>query len=393
MLAEGLIGGDFAHEVVFVGRAHAGVAVGRADHAELVGVHTDLGLHLQAPLQGRAGVVGLAGRGGGAGQEFAADLELAEFIRRIELGTHLGGALHLGDLHQRLPQLAGPGVLGGERAAVAVDHVEHQPAGQVGVVRDGDEVDPRARLGGLQEGPQVLRTGAVDIAVGIEGAGFLAVGVAEHDAMEVLAAGHGGPFPSEQGGELAGDVVLFGGVDLGLPGRLAHLGRVDLAQLLVVLRRIVLDRGAAACRHGAPDRILDVGVQHLLAPGRGHQPGVALVEHDLQSEHLGVVGHRQEIQRTLNLHLGVQACALDRDAAGVAIGEIGRGGVVAGAVGVQRVVGVQVHVAPVEVRLGRTVRGRRGAGGDHGEGGWDEGEAGCAQGRLLGPFCRGLGGR
>ena len=47
----GLHGGGLAEEIVLVGGGQSGVGVGRADHAELVGVGAQLLLELEPELQ------------------------------------------------------------------------------------------------------------------------------------------------------------------------------------------------------------------------------------------------------------------------------------------------------------------------------------------------------
>ena len=162
MLAELGIGGDLAVEVVLLDRGHADVIVGGTDHAELVGIHADGILEAQTAHQGGAHVIGPGRRDRRADQQFAAHFELRELIVRREFRRHLGSALGLRDLHQVFPAHALTGVLRVDRTTVAVHHVEHQTTGNIGVVRNGDEVDAHPLGSVVQPLPKIFWPVAVD---------------------------------------------------------------------------------------------------------------------------------------------------------------------------------------------------------------------------------------
>ena len=96
-----------AEEVVLVGRREARVRVGRADHPELVRIHAELRLELQADLQRRARVLVLQHRllfrHAHVEVELVPELVAGELVVRREELVRLAVALDLRHLVERLP--------------------------------------------------------------------------------------------------------------------------------------------------------------------------------------------------------------------------------------------------------------------------------------------------
>ena len=197
--AEGIgrrrIEGCLPVEVVFLGRRHPRVRVGRADHPELVGVDADLRFELEAATERGAGEVAGANRGFRARSErlgvdrVAEGLEVGELVGGREDGVGLRVALDLRDLDDGLPLHSGACVLCRDRPAFAIDVVEHQPAADVRVVRDGGERRTRTRRRLFEPGPEVLRFVAVERAVRNELRGHFASLRHEDHTVKILAAG------------------------------------------------------------------------------------------------------------------------------------------------------------------------------------------------------------
>jgi hypothetical protein len=165
-------------------------------------------------------------------------------------------------------------------------------------------------------------------------------------------------------GELARIVGALGGSDLLLPVAVDQR-RVDQARPLLAeqpgdrLAEQLEHRRAAVMREqplplGLVARQLDLAVHR--------QADVA--------EILGVVGHREEVERRAPFHRASEVMHLL--ALGVGIGFVGRGfGLGRG--GIERVAGVQVQVAEIDLPVARLRHQRRGLGGH------------CGRGEVLGP--------
>ena len=111
--------GRLAEEVVFLDRGETGVRVGRADHAELVGVDAELVLELQAEFQRGAGILELEHlrllQFAQVEVALVPALEIREFVVRRKVGMCLAVALDLGRLIETLPLRTRLGVFAVDR--------------------------------------------------------------------------------------------------------------------------------------------------------------------------------------------------------------------------------------------------------------------------------------
>ena len=238
-----------------------------------------------------------------ASEELREQLEVGELVVRRQHRVRLGRALGLGDLHHRLVAQALGGVVGGHRRAREVDQREHLAVADVRVVGNRQRLDAAGALR-VQEVPEVFRV------VGIEPRereGQVVGTREDHVAVQVALARADRPLVGGERGELA--------------------------------RRVVPDRGRDDVRpHRAPE------VRGRIGP---RLPA---------TEVLGVVGHREEVERGPELDLDA-AHVRDGLALGVAVGVVRRARR-AEYRGVVRVARVQVQVAEVDVlRHGRALGG------------------------------------
>ena len=115
----GLLRRGLAEEIVLLERGEAGVRVGAADEAELVGVRAELLLELEAVLQRRAGIFEfehlLRLRHAAVEVALVPDLVVGELVVRREEGMRLAVALHLRRLVEPLPLRALLGILAVDR--------------------------------------------------------------------------------------------------------------------------------------------------------------------------------------------------------------------------------------------------------------------------------------
>ena len=289
-------------------------------------------------------------------------------------------ALDLGDLHDGFEFPAAGDVVGVEGGAPQARGIEHEAFGHIGVVGDGEEVRPGGRAGFLQPGPQVLGIHAVQQAEGLEGLRRALVAVHQHHPVQVGGTGHGAPFPADESGEFAGPVVLVGKLGLGAPGIDAGLGHGRQHAGVVAQARGAGGSGThVAGRRQRIDEDVHGGVIvqcPVQVPGRearlegipqAQPSGVhpPLVDGADDTQVFGVVGNHQEIQRRPYLYPRPVIGVDDRLAHGVAVGRVGIRGVVVVHVGVGRVAGMQVGVAPQQLFVGRPgVQGQRQGGGE-----------------------------
>jgi len=337
------IGADLAEEVGLFHRRHADVAVGSANKAKLEGVLAEILLQGHAAQQPATGIVGGCWLHDLAGQQLVTNLVVGELVVGRELGMGFRGALVLGDLHEQLPAHTLAGVLSGQRPTLVVGVGEHQAAGNIGIVGNGNEVGASALVGVAQEGEQCFRVEAVLVAEGHEAGGlFNAIGITDHIAVQVLdtflARNQRGPFPGKEGSELPRHVVAVGGVHLLTPASGTHgWGKYCFGQCCPVA---VL--GAVAHESTAHLGVTLQGLDHRATAFGGHQQGVGLYGHDIDTQVGGVIGDGKEIQGAVDLHLGVQVGMIDGNALGEAVGVVGPDALVAGGVGVRGEIGVQV---------------------------------------------------
>ena len=137
-------GRRLAEEIVLLDGRKAGVRVGAADQAELVGIHAELGFQLEAVLERRTGVLEFQHLRllhlGEVEVALVPALEVGEFVVGRKKRMRLAVALDLRGLVERLPAHAVLGIfavdpLAGER----LDDREHAAVAQIAVVREGED--------------------------------------------------------------------------------------------------------------------------------------------------------------------------------------------------------------------------------------------------------------
>jgi hypothetical protein len=196
-LGAGLRARVLAEEVVVVGRRQRGVAVRRADHAELEGVRAQLLLELQPELESAAGVLVLQHLVLFALAQVEVALVPGAVVGELVVGgqerVRLAVALDLGHLVERLPLRPGLRIFLTQRSLCdGVDLRKHDAVRKVAVVGDSEYVAAGLVLVGLQELPQIFRIGAALRGVG-GGRDSLpcpvAVVTVDHHAVQVLSRG------------------------------------------------------------------------------------------------------------------------------------------------------------------------------------------------------------
>ena len=346
--------GVLAEEVVLLCGGETGVAVGRADEAELVRVHAELLLELHADPQRRASVLVL---------EHLVRLELAEVqvalvpdlvvgelvVRRQER-VGLAVSLDLGDLVERLPLdafLRPRAVVGfaGER----IRHREHDTVAEVAVVRDRQDPPAGLVLVGLQPLPQVALVRATvrrQRGVRLHDARLARPVAVDDNAVSVGALLGRGPLVAVERGVAAGLVVLLRCRDGLLPGRAVGGGPggevKGLRETVPGERLDDLDRGR--------DALLATRLDHVvpLPAGRvGEHLRVAGVQEGEEPHVVRVVGDDEEVERArqLDLQAGRRSQLLAARKAMRILGQEPR----TECAGVHRIAGVQMGVAPERI--------------------------------------------
>ena len=302
-------GGGLAEEIVLFDRGEAGVRVGRADHAELVGIDAELVFQLETVLERRAGVLELEHL---RLLEFAEvevalvpALEVGELVVGREERMRLAVALDLRGFVEALPLRAGLGILAVDLlAGERLDDREHAAVAQVAVVRDGEHVaaglllvrgHPLPQVAGIVAAQRLLR------GVRLDPAGLVAV-VAEDDvAVQVVAAGVRGPLVADEGREAARIVRLVRRLDRLAPGR-AIGGRAG--EKVQRLRELSLARTLTMISIAASAPLPDWIMSYHLRPVRvGQHLGVAREELREEAHVVRVIGHHEEVERTGELDL------------------------------------------------------------------------------------------
>ena len=136
--------------------------VGRADHAELVGIDAQLLLELEAVLERRARVFELQHLGllelGQVEIALVPALEIGELVVGRQEGVGLAVALDLRRFVEALPLGAGLGIFAVDRlAGERLDDRKHAAVGEIAVVGDGEHVAAGLVLVGCHPFPQVAR--------------------------------------------------------------------------------------------------------------------------------------------------------------------------------------------------------------------------------------------
>ncbi len=315
------------------------VRIAGADEAELVRVVAARVLHRQAVLVRLANIAAVQpGRAIDAAEQILQNLVAREFVVGRQRRVRFRRALELLDLGQRLvvhPRLR-PGRV--DRPALAVDFQrEHDAVGQIGVVRDRQQLVARLALA-VHPVPQILRMTRIDRG---ERQRRNLLRVLEDDvAVQVAIVRRRAPFVGGEGRELARLVVLVGDFHDFLPHRAGHFWRDQLldrlgdersgeeeVDLLYVL--LASDLQLLGDRQLAQVRLRVVG-----EPDRAHV--------------FRMVRHGLEVERPLDLnHV---ACGMpDRLAQGVLVRLLGPGERVAEDVGIERPARVDVGLAEEDV--------------------------------------------
>ena len=165
----------------------------------------------------------------------------------------------------------------------------------------------------------------------------------------VAAAGVAGPFIADECGELAGVVILVGGIRGLLPGRDHPFGIHDLLGQLTV--RLPVDDfkycGAARLFVGAVHRFIKRVKERI-----GDHLGITGLHFVDRAHAVGVIGDDHPVERTVQLD-GLAGVGLDLRAARQPEGILGRGhGTIE--TRVERPTGVDVRVAEIgALRIGR----------------------------------------
>ena len=194
--------------------------IGGAHQAHLERIGPDLGLNDQASAIGLANVAAVRrALDPRLGKQVIEDLEIGEFVAGRKLRRGLRNALVLGDLGQGFVQCAPLGVGFVDRTAVAHVPVEHQAAADIGVMRNGDDVEADCP-GVFEIGPKVLRLAGVG---GGERRGSVVVSEDDVAVQVVFSLRHGRPFIGDEGRKASGFIVGVGGIHLLVPGRLHRL--------------------------------------------------------------------------------------------------------------------------------------------------------------------------
>ncbi len=330
------------------------MAIGRADHPEGIGVDPQPRLQRQPAQQRRAGVgTGIhVGRAGG-GERQVAELpplhpEACHLVIGREEGVGLAIALDLGNLDHRLGRSAPCGIFGGHGRAVGHGHLEHQPVRDIRIVRDGQHLAAGLLFIAGHVVPQLLdrRVDPLDR----QGLTGTVAAVAEHDdTVEIVAVRHQRPFEPGKSGEHARLIVTVEQAELGIPDILgAFAGHLGIAQGCG--QGPVGSRGDQF-RHGAL-RPFGPFVHHVVPAQHGlvadhplHVPARRIIEPPGRAEAVRVVGNHQKIERAVELRLaagggGDFLAAREPQ-------RLLRPEPHAEAEGVDRIVGVQMGVAPV----------------------------------------------
>ena len=160
-------GRGLAEEILLLDRGEAGMRIGAADQAELVGVHPELGFHLEAVPERRPRVFEFQHLGlldfGQIEVALVPALEVRELVVRRQERMRLAIALDLRGLVERLPAHAVLGIfavdpLAGER----LDDREHAPVAQIAVVREREDFGAGLFFGRGHPFPQVARIGTAE---------------------------------------------------------------------------------------------------------------------------------------------------------------------------------------------------------------------------------------
>ncbi len=160
-------GGCLAKEIVLLDGRKAGVGVGAADEAELVGIDPEFGFHLETVLQRRARIFELQHFGLLDLCEVKVALVPAFEVRKFVIGRkermRFAVSLDLRRFVKRLPTDAVLGILAVDPPAVEeLDDREHAAVAQIAVVRERQDFGAGLFFGRGHPLPQIAGIGTTE---------------------------------------------------------------------------------------------------------------------------------------------------------------------------------------------------------------------------------------
>ena len=118
-----------------------------------------------------------------------------------------GSPLELGDLHHCLPARAQAGISGIDRLAGYCRARKHRALGEVGIMGDGNEINPGLPVGFCQPFPKIFRVFTIIRAEREDLFRGIAVNRGQHNPVQVFAVRLCAVFPTDQRGELSRRIV------------------------------------------------------------------------------------------------------------------------------------------------------------------------------------------
>ncbi len=253
-------------------------------------------------------------------------------------------ALDLRDLDDRLPPGTQARVIGRHLAAVRPFHFEHHPVGQVRIVRNGQRLSARLAFVGGHVIPQ-LRGLRIETGKRYSLLRPVAAVAEHHHPVEIVAIRHQRPLEAGKGGEDTRLVERIDRIEMFLPDFLRRLcGPLRIAQSV---RQSPVSRRCNQFRHG-PDRGIPAFAQHGLPSPQcriAHQWTRGIHQTLGRTQPVRVIGNDEKIERAIELgghsrrrrHFFAPRKAQSRF----------RTETHAEAEGIDRIVGVEVRVAPI----------------------------------------------
>ena len=298
-------GRGLAEEIILLGGRQTGMRIGAADQTELVGVHPELGFHLETVLERRTGVL-----------EFqhlrlldfseievalVPALEIREFVVGRQERMGLAVTLHLRGFVQRLPAHAVLGIfavdpLAGER----LDDRKHAAVAEIAVVRKREDFGTGLFFDHRHPFPQVARIGAAERRQGrerLDEARLRAIVAPDDVAMQIVSGRVRGPLIADEGGETARLIRLICRLDDLAPG--AAIG--GRARSREAFRHLALAE-AGDDIDGGLRAFAGIDLVVPFPSLRRRQQGRIAADQLREKAHaVRVVGHHQEIQRPRKL--------------------------------------------------------------------------------------------